>query len=57
MLNEYVEEYAKAWLSNDEAEMQRIETDMRTLGMDKLTLRVLAKEVIDRWKRNQQTES
>ena len=56
-MREYVELYAKDWLSSDEAEMQRIETDMRTLGMDKLTLRVLAREVILGWRRNQQTES
>ena len=44
MLGEYIEMYKKAMKENNEKEMKRIEKDLTKLGMDRMTLRILAKE-------------
>ena len=44
MLSEYIEAYKKAMAEKNEKEMARIEKDLAKLGMDRMTLRVLAKE-------------
>ena len=45
MLSDYIEMYKEAMKKNDEKEMKRIEKDLASLGMDRITLRLLAKEV------------
>lgn len=45
MLGEYIEQYKKAMEEGDKKEMERIEKDLAKLGMDKMTLMLLAKEV------------
>lgn len=46
MLSDYIEQYAAAQKSGDKREMSRIERDLRRLGMDVMTLKVLAREVM-----------
>ena len=45
MLQEYIEAYKKAMKNKDEKEMKRIEKDLAQLGMDRMTLMLLVKEV------------
>jgi len=45
MLNDYIQAYKKAMKEKDTKEMERIEKDLKKLGMDRLTLRLLTKEV------------
>ncbi len=45
MLGDYIEMYKKAMEENNEKEMKRIEKDLAQLGMDRMTLRMLAKEI------------
>lgn len=44
MLEEYLQEYEKAVAEKDWKEVSRIERELASLGMDKLTLSVLMKE-------------
>jgi hypothetical protein len=45
MLSDYIEAYKEAIKNKDIKEQQRIEKAVRKLGMDKMTLLILAKEV------------
>lgn len=45
MLDEYIKAYKEAMQTGDEKEMKRIERDLASLGMDRMTLRMLAKEI------------
>ena len=45
MLNDYIQAYKKAIKERNAKEMERIERDLKKLGMDVLTLRLLTKEV------------
>ena len=45
MLNEYIENYKKAMAEGNKKEMERIEKDLAKLGMDKMTLMVLVREM------------
>ena len=45
MLTQYIVEYAKARKSGDKKEMARIEKDLGKVGMDALTLSMLADDV------------
>lgn len=44
MLGDYIKMYKEAMAKGDEKEMKRIEKDLAQLGMDRMTLRMLAKE-------------
>ncbi len=44
MLGDYVKEYAEAWQKHDVKKMEKIEKDLATVGMDRMTLRIAAKE-------------
>ena len=46
MLSDYIEQYADAQKRNDKKQMARIERDLQRLGMDVMTLKVLAREVM-----------
>ena len=45
MLSDYIEAYKEALKNKNIKEQQRIEKEVRKLGMDKITLLFLAKEV------------
>ena len=45
MLSDYINDYKKAMEANNEKEMRRIEKELASLGMDKMTLQMLAKEI------------
>lgn len=45
MLNDYIQAYKQAIKEKNTKEMERIEKDLQKLGMDRLTLRLLTKEV------------
>lgn len=44
MLDEYIVSYIEAWYKEDKKEMEKIEKDLEKLGMDRMTLRTVAKE-------------
>ena len=44
MLSDYIEAYKEALKNNNIKEQQRIEKEVRKLGMDKFTLMFLARE-------------
>lgn len=46
MLDDYIQDYIRATKENDKKSMDRIERDLRKLGMDKLTLKVLVNEAL-----------
>ena len=46
MLSDYIKAYKEAMEKKDEKEMKRIEKDLSQLGMDRYTLRTLAKETL-----------
>ena len=43
VLSDYIEMYKKAMNEGNDKEMKRIERDLSQLGMDRMTLRILAK--------------
>ena len=44
VLEEYIKQYVAAKKAGDAKEMRRIEKELRSLGMDQMTLNVLEKE-------------
>lgn len=44
MLEEYIKQYVAAKTAGDAKEMRRIEKELSSLGMDQMTLDVLARE-------------
>ncbi len=44
MLGDYVREYADAWKKHDIKKMEKIEKELASLGMDRMSLRIAAKE-------------
>lgn len=44
MLEEYIKQYVAAKKEGDAKEMRRIEKELSSLGMDQMTLDMLAKE-------------
>ena len=44
MLSDYIEAYKEAVVNKNTKEQQRIEKELRKLGMDKITLMLLVKE-------------
>ncbi len=45
MLGDYVAEYIQARRTGNNAEAERIERDLNTLGMDKMSLMAIVKEM------------
>lgn len=44
MLSDYIKAYKQAMEQNNTKEMERIERKLASIGMDRYTLRILAKE-------------
>lgn len=44
MLSDYIKMYKEAMEKGDKKQMERIEKDLSQLGMDRMTLKILAKE-------------
>ena len=54
MLDEYINAYIDAAISKNTKEAKRIERELATLGMDKITLTILANELYQQRKKEKE---